>query len=120
MGPVLDGIRVRRPGGRGRPRTRPYWLIADNGDSAESCRQLLRQRHIPHTIPERCGQRAQRAARPGRPLVFDQAIYAKRNILERYINRLKHSRGVATRSEKRAGNYRALVVIASIALWLPS
>src|SRR5579859_5220663 len=29
LGPVLDGIRVRRPGGRGRPRTRPYRLIAD-------------------------------------------------------------------------------------------
>jgi hypothetical protein len=29
-------------------------------------------------------------------------------------------RGLATRDEKRSVNYRAMVVIASIAIWLPS
>jgi transposase len=80
----------------------------------------LRQRQIPHTIPERRDQRAQRAARPGRPLVFDKAIYARRNVVERCINRLKQWRGLATRYEKRALNYRAMVVIAAIFLWLDS
>jgi transposase len=84
------------------------------------CRRLLRQRHIQHTIPERRNQRARRALWPGRPLAFDQAIYKRRNVVERYINRLKHWRGLATRNEKRAVNYRAMVVIASIALWPPS
>jgi len=77
-------------------------------------------RGIPHTIPERRDQRARRAARPGRPLAFDQAIYARRNVVERCINRLKQWRGLATRYEKRAVNYRAMVVIASIAIWLQS
>ncbi len=31
--PVLDAIRVPRPEGRGRPRTRPDHLIGDTGDS---------------------------------------------------------------------------------------
>jgi transposase len=79
---------------------------------------VLRRRQIPHTIPQRRDQRAQRATRPGRPLVFDQAIYARRNVVERCINRLKQWRGLATRYEKRALNYRAMVVIASIVLWL--
>ena len=79
---------------------------------------MLRQRHIPHTIPERRDQRAQRAARPGRPLVFDQAIYARRNVVERCINRLKQRRGLATRYEKRAVNYRAMLVLAAIVFWL--
>ncbi len=118
LGPVLSGIRVPRPGGRGRPRTRPDRLIADNGYSDPRCRHLLRQRQIPHTIPERRDQRARRAARPGRPLAFDQATYARRNVVERCINRLKQWRGLATRYEKRAANYRAMVVIASIVLWL--
>jgi transposase len=78
----------------------------------------LRQRHIPHTIPQRRDQRAQRAARPGRPLVFDRIIYARRNVVERCINRLKQWRGLATRYEKRAVNYRAMVVIASLVIWL--
>jgi transposase len=38
--------------------------------------------------------------------------------VERCTNRLKQWRGLATRYEKRAANYRALVVIASIVLWL--
>jgi transposase len=117
---VLDGIRVLRPGGRGRPRTRPDRLIADKGYSYPRCRRLLRQRHIPHTIPERSDQQARRAARPGRPLVFDRAVYARRNVVERCINRLKQWRGLATRYEKRAVNYRAMVVIASLAVWLQS
>jgi transposase len=120
LGPVLDGIWVPRPGGRGRPRTRPDRLIADKGYSYPRCRRLLRGRHIPHTIPERSDQRARRAARPGRPLAFDQAIYKRRNVVERAINRLKQWRGLATRYEKRAVNYRAMVVIASIAIWLQS
>jgi len=120
LAPVLAGIRVPRPGGRGRPRTRPDRLIADKGYSYPRCRQLLRQRHIAHTIPERRDQRSHRATRPGRPLAFDQTIYARRNVVERCINRLKQWRGLATRYEKRAANYRAMVVIASIAIWLES
>jgi transposase len=56
--------------------------------------------------------------RPGRPLAFDRAVYARRNVIERCINRLKQWRGLATRYEKRAANYRTMVVIASIVLWL--
>ncbi len=116
--PVLAGIRVPRPGGRGRPRTRPERVSADKGYSYPRCRRLLRQRQIPHTIPERRDQRARRATRRGRQLTFDKAIYARRNVVERCINRLKQWRGLATRYEKRAVNYRAMVVLASIVLWL--
>ena len=63
---------------------------------------------------------ARRAARPERPLLFDPTIYARRNVVERCINRLKQWRGLATRYEKRAVNYRAMVVLASIVLWLAS
>lgn len=115
---VLAGIRVPRPGGCGRPRTRPDRVIADKGYSYPRCRRLLRERQIAHMIPERRDQRARRAARPGRPLAFDKTVYARRNVVERCINRLKQWRGLATRYEKRAVNYRAMVVIASIVLWL--
>lgn len=120
LAPVLEGIRVPRPGRRGRPRTRPDRVIADKGYSYPRCRRLLRQRQIPHTIPERRDQRTRRAARPGRPLAFDKTVYARRNVVERCINRLKQWRGLATRYEKRAANYRAMVVIASIVIWLES
>jgi transposase len=39
-------------------------------------------------------------------------------VVERCISRLKQWRGLATRYEKRAVNYRAMVVLASSVLWL--
>ena len=116
---VLDAIRVARLG-VGRPRKRPERLIADKGYSSPSCRRVLRKRGITHTIPERRDQRERRAKRPGRPLSFDAATYARRNVVERCVNRLKQWRAVATRYEKRAANYRAIVVIAALVIWLSS
>jgi transposase len=115
---VPDAIRVPRPDGRGRPRKRPDHLIADKGYSYARCRTLLRRRGIPHTIPERSDQRERRARRPGRPLAFDRERYRRRNVVERCFNRLKQWRGVATRFEKRADNYRTMLTIASLMLWL--
>ena len=115
---LLDAIRVPRPGGVGRPRKRPAHLIADKAYSHPSTRRLLRRRGIPHTIPERVDQQARRARRPGRRPTFDPETYRRRNVVERCINRLKQWRGLATRFEKRAANYRALVVIAALTVWL--
>jgi transposase len=39
-------------------------------------------------------------------------------VVKRCFNRLKQFRAVATRYDKRAVNYRAMVVIASLLIWL--
>jgi transposase len=44
--------------------------------------------------------------------------YRGRNVVERCCNRLKQFRAVATRYDKRAVNYRAMVVLASLLIWL--
>jgi transposase len=62
---LLDGIRVPRPGGQGRPRKRPAHLLADRGYSYTTCRRLLRRRGIAHTIPTRVISVAGRADHPG-------------------------------------------------------
>jgi transposase len=116
---VLDRIRVPQP--RGRPRQRPRLLCLDRGYSYVRCRDALRRRKIPHVIPERKDQRAQRqrkGRRGGRPPRFERALYARRNEVERCINRLKQFRAVATRYDKRAVNYLAVATFAAIILWI--
>lgn len=119
LGAVLDAIRVPRAG-RGRPRKRPSRLIADKGYSYPTCRDLLRRRRIPHTIPERDDQRERREGRPGRKPDFDKETYRRRNVVERCVSKLKQWRAIATRYDKRAANYRAGVVVASLMIWLAS
>jgi transposase len=118
---LLDAVRVPRPQSTpGRPRKRPAHLLADRGYGFESCRRVLRRRGISHTIPERKDHKERRAERPGRRPGFDREAYRRRNVVERCVNRLKQWRAIATRYEKRAVNYRAMVVIASLMMWLPS
>ena len=49
---------------------------------------------------------------------FDRTAYRRRNLVERLINRLKQFRRIATRHEKRAANYLAMVHIGMLPLWL--
>ena len=119
MAATLDAVRVPRPG-KGRPRKRPGKLLGDKGYSYPRCRQALRRRGVKHLIPERRDQRERRQRKGragGRPVAFVTAEYAKRNVVERCILRLKQYRRVATRYEKRASMYLAMVTLASIILW---
>ena len=110
---LLDQIGVPRPGGAGRPRKRPGHLVADRGYSYPTCRRLLRRRGIAHTIPTRRDQQG----RPGRPCGYKPQHYQRRNVVERCISWLKQWRGIATRYDKHAANYRAGVIV-SLLLWL--
>lgn len=96
--------------GCGRPRTRPQRIVADKGYSSRRIRRYLRRRGIRYTIPHR---RNERQTGP-----FNRTIYRLRNRVERLINQLKQFRRVATRYEKYAVNYRAMVVLRCILLWL--
>ncbi|NWF64364.1 MAG: transposase [Chloroflexi bacterium] len=48
---------------------------------------------------------------------FEKTHYRKRNIIERLINRLKQFRRIATRYEKRAANFSAMITIAPLFLF---
>jgi transposase len=52
------------------------------------------------------------------PPAFSPFLYRYRNLVERFFNKLKHFRAIATRYEKRAANYLALVKLASVRIWL--
>ena len=52
------------------------------------------------------------------PICFSPYLYRARNQVERFFNRIKQCRRVATRYDRLAGNYLAFVQLASIRLWL--
>jgi transposase len=107
--PLMDAGAVRRPG-RGRPRLRPRRLAGDRSYSNSAARRRIRRRGIQPVIPTRRDQRQL----PG----FDREAYRQRNAVERMIGRLKQFRRIATRYEKRAANYLAMITISMALLWL--
>lgn len=117
---VMERIRVPRLA-TGRPRTTPDSVSADKGYSNRRTRAYLRGRGIRHVIPEKADQaagRPRRGSTGGRPPGFDKERYAKRNTVERAINKLKQFRAIATRYDKRAYVYLGTVTAAALVIWL--
>jgi transposase len=106
---LMDQGKVKGSG-RGRPRCRPKRVVGDKGYSSRKFRQFLRRRGMRYTIARKVNEH--------RGGSFDKAVYRQRNRVERLINRLKQFRRIATRYEKRAANYEAMLTLASILLWL--
>jgi transposase len=51
-------------------------------------------------------------------LCFSPYLYRARNLIERFFNKIKQCRRVATRYDKLAANYLAFIKLASIRIWL--
>ena len=49
---------------------------------------------------------------------YDKALYKERNLIERFFNKLKQFRRVATRYDKLLVNFMGFVKIAALAIWL--
>lgn len=104
---LLERVRLPRPGRTGgRPRTRPRRLAGDKGYSYERIRRYLQRRGIRSVIPTRKDQRANPR--------FDKSTYRRRNVIERAIGWLKEHRRLATRFEKLATHFLAMVKLAMI------
>jgi len=52
------------------------------------------------------------------PRAYDKELYKQRNRIERFFNKLKQFRRVATRYDKLLANFMGFVKLAAIAAWL--
>jgi transposase len=104
---LMEAGAIRRRSGQ--IRLRPECLVADKGYTSAAFRKYLHRYHIRCTIARRSNERRRDS--------FNKEHYRKRNIVERLINRLKQFRRIATRYEKRATNFSAMITIAAIFLF---
>lgn len=88
----------------------PQALIADKGYDADGFIEALSVRRIAPVIPPKANRRLSRPC--------DFALYAERNLVERFFNTLKQFRAIATRYEKTARNFLAGIHLACALAWL--
>ena len=88
----------------------PEQMLGDKGYDSAAVRQEIEKRGGETVIPTTASRKIQQ--------VVDKAIYALRNRIERFFNRLKNSRRVATRYDKLVESFVAFVLLASIRCWI--
>ena len=104
---VMDTVAV--PQATGPPARRPARVAGDKAYSNKRIRKWLRSRGIGIVIPTKKDQRRRR---------FDKERYKGRNVVERLIGWLKERRRLATRFEKLAVNFVAMIKLAMIEKFL--
>jgi transposase len=85
-------------------------VLADRGFDADWIRRLVAERGGFANIPPK---RTRKEA-----ICFSPYLYRARNVVERFFNKVKHFRRIATRYDKLAASYMAFLKLAAIRLWL--
>ncbi len=85
-------------------------VMADTAYDSDALRQTISEMGALAVIPNN----------PSRALKYplDRDLYAQRHLVECCFSKLKQFRRVATRYEKTARNYLAVVTIAAIVIWI--
>lgn len=84
--------------------------IADKGYDADHLAQRIAEGGAEVVIPPKRNRKVQRP--------YDADLYKERNRIERFFNKLKQFRRVATRYDKLLANFMGFVKLAAIAIWL--
>ncbi|MER9390445.1 IS5 family transposase [Mesorhizobium sp. M0435] len=87
-------------------------LLADKGYDANALRTAITERKAWANIPPKANRKD--------PICFSPFLYKARNLVERFFNKAKQFRRIATRYDKLAENYLAALKLVSIRIWLRS
>lgn len=86
------------------------YLLADRGYDCNDLRKTLSARGTTSVIPGKKNRLEE--------ITYDTHIYKERNFIERFFNRIKHFRRIATRYDKTSIMFMGALVMASILIWL--
>ena len=85
-------------------------LLADKGYDANALREAVAARGAWANIPPRSNRKD--------PVCFSKHLYRARNLVERFFNKIKHYRRIATRYDKTAENFLAALKLVIVRIWL--
>jgi len=89
---------------------KPEAVLADRAYDADRLMDAILDAGAEPVIPPRRHRKHQHA--------YDKALYKEHNVIERFFNKLKQFRRVATRYDKLLTNFMGFVKIAAIAIML--
>ena len=87
-------------------------VLGDKGYDADWIRAKIEAQDAAPNIPDKSNRKILHC--------FSKTLYRERNKVERFFNKIKHFRRIATRYEKLGDNFLAMVKLAAIRIWLRS
>lgn len=84
-------------------------LLADKGYDANAFRTAITDQKAWANIPPKANRKD--------PICFSPFLYKARNLIERFFNKAKQFRRIATRYDKLAENYLAALKLVAIRIW---
>ena len=85
-------------------------VIADRAYDSDALRELIAEARAKAVIPSKSSRKIS--------IPHDTAAYRLRNRIERFFNKLKHFRHIATRYDRRAIYFLAFLHLASAMIWM--
>ena len=88
----------------------PDYVVADKGYDADTFIATIEACHATPVIPPKRNRKVSR--------VYDKHLYKERNLVERLFQKLKNYRRIATRFERLAVTYQAMLSLVAALIWL--
>ena len=85
-------------------------VLGDKAYDADWIRQQIEDQGAAPSIPDRSNRKQRHC--------FSKALYKQRNLIERFFNKIKYFRRLATRYDKLGSSFLAMLKLAAIRIWL--
>jgi transposase len=85
-------------------------VLADKGYDSDQFREVITSKGAEAVIPPK---RSRKESIP-----YDKDVYKERNLVERFFNKIKNFRRIATRYDKTALSFAAMLALAAAMIWL--